>query len=154
MPAGRGDIDPAQINRLVRVDVGLVGDLGDVLRALLPRLERCDHSEWRSHIRAHKGDAAVRDITIGALLSFLVLSGIAVASLGALLTALLALYLLEVRGLRGPLVKSITTSSMIYRLGEKFDVPVIVHSAPTGPVTVESQPAKSSDVAIAAVAIA
>lgn len=39
--------------------------------------------------------------------------------------ALLALYLLEVRGLRGPLVKSITTSSMIYRLGEKFDVPVI-----------------------------
>ena len=36
-------------------------------------------------------------ITVGALLSFLVLSGVAVASLGALLTALLALYLLLVQ---------------------------------------------------------
>jgi hypothetical protein len=36
-------------------------------------------------------------ITIGALLSFLLLSGIAVASLGALLTALLALYLMLVQ---------------------------------------------------------
>jgi phosphomannomutase len=39
--------------------------------------------------------------------------------------ALLAWYLLEVRGLRGPLIKSITTSSMIYRLGERYHVPVI-----------------------------
>jgi hypothetical protein len=36
-------------------------------------------------------------ITVGALLSFLLLSGIAVASLGALLTALLALYLMLVQ---------------------------------------------------------
>jgi hypothetical protein len=36
-------------------------------------------------------------VTIGALLTFLILSGIAVASLGALLTALLALYLLLVQ---------------------------------------------------------
>jgi hypothetical protein len=36
-------------------------------------------------------------ITVGALLGFLVLSGVAVASLGALLTALLALYLLLVQ---------------------------------------------------------
>ena len=35
-------------------------------------------------------------ITIGALLSFLIVSGVAVASLGALLTALLALYILLV----------------------------------------------------------
>ena len=39
--------------------------------------------------------------------------------------ALLALYLLEVRGERGPLVKSRTTTSMIYRLGELFKVPVV-----------------------------
>jgi alpha-D-glucose phosphate-specific phosphoglucomutase len=39
--------------------------------------------------------------------------------------ALLALYLLEVRGLRGPLVKALTTTSMVYRLGEMFGVPVI-----------------------------
>ena len=38
--------------------------------------------------------------------------------------ALLALYLLEVRGERGALVKSITTTSMLYRLGEIYDVPV------------------------------
>ena len=38
--------------------------------------------------------------------------------------ALLALYLLEVRGERGAIVKTITTTSMLYRLGEIFDVPV------------------------------
>ena len=38
--------------------------------------------------------------------------------------ALLAYYLLEVRGLRGPMVKSVTTTSMILRLGEIYDVPV------------------------------
>lgn len=39
--------------------------------------------------------------------------------------ALLALYLLEVRGERGPLVKTLTTTSMAYKLGELFNVPVI-----------------------------
>jgi len=38
--------------------------------------------------------------------------------------ALLALYLLEVRGERGAIVKSITTTDMVYRLGEFFSVPV------------------------------
>jgi phosphomannomutase len=38
--------------------------------------------------------------------------------------ALLALYMLEVRGERGPLVKSVTTTSMIFRLGELYGVPV------------------------------
>ena len=38
--------------------------------------------------------------------------------------ALLAYYLLEVRGLRGPMVKSVTTTSMILRLGEIYGVPV------------------------------
>ena len=38
--------------------------------------------------------------------------------------ALLALYLLEVRGERGAIVKTITTTSMLYRLGEIFNVPV------------------------------
>jgi alpha-D-glucose phosphate-specific phosphoglucomutase len=39
--------------------------------------------------------------------------------------ALLALYLLEVRGQRGPIVKTVTATSMLYRLGEIFNVPVI-----------------------------
>ncbi|MBA7663315.1 Phosphoglucosamine mutase [subsurface metagenome] len=38
--------------------------------------------------------------------------------------ALLCLYLLEVRGERGSIVKTITTTSMVYRLAEIFDVPV------------------------------
>jgi phosphomannomutase len=38
--------------------------------------------------------------------------------------ALLALYMLEVRGERGPMIKTLTASSMIERLGEIFDVPV------------------------------
>ncbi|MSQ31869.1 MAG: phosphoglucomutase/phosphomannomutase family protein [Dehalococcoidia bacterium] len=38
---------------------------------------------------------------------------------------LLAYYVLEVRGERGPMVKSITTTSMINRLGEIYNVPVI-----------------------------
>ena len=38
--------------------------------------------------------------------------------------ALLCLYLLEVRGERGLIVKTITTTSMLYRLGEIFNVPV------------------------------
>ena len=39
--------------------------------------------------------------------------------------ALLALYLLEVRGERGAIVKTITATSMLYRLGEIFNVPVL-----------------------------
>jgi phosphomannomutase len=38
--------------------------------------------------------------------------------------SLLVLYLLEVRGFRGPIVKTISTSSMLNRLGEMYAVPV------------------------------
>jgi alpha-D-glucose phosphate-specific phosphoglucomutase len=38
--------------------------------------------------------------------------------------SLLCLYLLEIRGQRGPIVKTVTMTSMAYRLGELFDVPV------------------------------
>jgi phosphomannomutase len=38
--------------------------------------------------------------------------------------ALLCLYLLEVRGERGPIIKTLTTTSMAYRLGEIYNVPV------------------------------
>ena len=54
---------------------------------------------------------------------------------GAFLTqlqvlALLCLYLLEVRGERGAIVKTITTTSMLYRLGEIYKVPV--YETPVG----------------------
>jgi phosphomannomutase len=38
--------------------------------------------------------------------------------------ALLCLYLLEVRGERGTIIKTITTTSMLYRLAEIFSVPI------------------------------
>ncbi len=38
--------------------------------------------------------------------------------------ALLALYLLEVRGWRGPIVKTVSTTTMLNKLGALFDVPV------------------------------
>jgi phosphomannomutase len=44
--------------------------------------------------------------------------------------ALLCLYLLEVRRERGAIVKTITTTSMLYRLGEIFNVPV--YETPVG----------------------
>ena len=38
--------------------------------------------------------------------------------------ALLALYLLEVRGQRGPIVKTLSTTTMLNKLGKLYDVPV------------------------------
>lgn len=56
------EIDPSEINKNVKVDVALIGDLGDGLRMLLPSLpERHDRS-WIETVNAMKGDAAVRDI--------------------------------------------------------------------------------------------
>lgn len=44
--------------------------------------------------------------------------------------SLLALYFLEERGQRGPIVKTYTSSTMLDRLGELYDVPV--HETPVG----------------------
>jgi acetolactate synthase I/II/III large subunit len=56
------EIDPAEINKNVKVDVPLVGDLREVLQELLPHLESIDRSEWLDTIDKLKGDSAVRDI--------------------------------------------------------------------------------------------
>jgi acetolactate synthase-1/2/3 large subunit len=56
------DIDPAEINKNVKVDVALVGDLRKILKELLPSLESTDRREWISRINGLKGDSAVRDI--------------------------------------------------------------------------------------------
>jgi acetolactate synthase I/II/III large subunit len=56
------EIDPAEINKNVKVDVPLVGDLREVLLELLPKVESIDRSEWLDHIDKLKGDSAVRDI--------------------------------------------------------------------------------------------
>lgn len=59
------DIDPSEINKNVRVDLGIVADLRDVLEVLTPRIEPerlKPRQEWLDHIRFIKGDSAVRDI--------------------------------------------------------------------------------------------
>jgi acetolactate synthase I/II/III large subunit len=56
------DIDPAEINKIIRCEVGLVGDLRATLEDILPRVEPGDRSEWIAYITDLKGDAAVRDI--------------------------------------------------------------------------------------------
>ena len=56
------DIDPAEINKNVKVDVALVGDLRKILLELLPRVESGNHTDWIENIRTLKGDTAVRDI--------------------------------------------------------------------------------------------
>jgi acetolactate synthase-1/2/3 large subunit len=56
------EIDPAEINKNVKVDVALVGDLREVLDELLPHVSSVDRSEWLDFIDKLKGDSAVRDI--------------------------------------------------------------------------------------------
>ncbi|HEX4066195.1 MAG TPA: biosynthetic-type acetolactate synthase large subunit [Acidobacteriaceae bacterium] len=58
------EIDPAEINKNVRADVALIGDLKEVLEALLPHLApREGESAWVKEIEASKGECAVRDIS-------------------------------------------------------------------------------------------
>jgi acetolactate synthase-1/2/3 large subunit len=56
------ELDLAEINKVVKVDVPLVGDAREVLIELLRRVKKKDHSEWIWRITGMKGDAAVRDI--------------------------------------------------------------------------------------------
>ncbi|HEY6444885.1 MAG TPA: biosynthetic-type acetolactate synthase large subunit [Acidobacteriaceae bacterium] len=59
------EIDPAEINKNVKADVALIGDLKEALEALLPHLPPRDEkqeSAWLLEIAAGKGECAVRDI--------------------------------------------------------------------------------------------
>jgi acetolactate synthase-1/2/3 large subunit len=56
------EVDPSEINKNVKVDVALVGDLREVLEMLLPRISGRDGSAWLKMIEASKGAVAVRDI--------------------------------------------------------------------------------------------
>ncbi|MCB9658350.1 MAG: biosynthetic-type acetolactate synthase large subunit [Sandaracinaceae bacterium] len=56
------ELDPAEINKNVRVELPIVGDAKDVLSRLLPRVEKAERPEWLAHIDEMRGDSAVRDI--------------------------------------------------------------------------------------------
>jgi acetolactate synthase-1/2/3 large subunit len=58
------EIDPAEINKNVKVDVALIGDLAEVLEVLLLHLAPRSgaDSPWLREVNAMKGECAVRDI--------------------------------------------------------------------------------------------
>ncbi len=56
------DIDPAEINKNVKVDVGLVGDLKDVLKTINERLSPQNRDGWSQYIREARGEAEQHDI--------------------------------------------------------------------------------------------
>ena len=56
------EIDPSEINKNVRADVALIGDLKEVLQLLLPLLTKRKDANWLKQINTSKGTAAVRDI--------------------------------------------------------------------------------------------
>ncbi|WP_437820504.1 biosynthetic-type acetolactate synthase large subunit [Sorangium sp. So ce1078] len=56
------EIDRSEINKNVKVDVGLVGDVRDTLLSLIPGCKQRNRSEWLERISLLKGDSAVRDI--------------------------------------------------------------------------------------------
>ena len=56
------EVDPAEINKNIKVDVALVGDLREVLEQLLPRIAGRDGSAWLKTIDASKGASSVHDI--------------------------------------------------------------------------------------------
>jgi acetolactate synthase-1/2/3 large subunit len=56
------EIDPAEINKNVRADVALIGDLRQILDLLLPLLPERSDASWISEVMKMKGDASVRDI--------------------------------------------------------------------------------------------
>ena len=56
------EVDPSEINKNIKVDVALVGDLSGVLEQLLPRISGRDGAQWIKTIDASKGAVAVRDI--------------------------------------------------------------------------------------------
>jgi acetolactate synthase I/II/III large subunit len=58
------EIDPAEINKNVKVDVALIGDLAEMLEMLLPHLSprKSTKSAWLNEVNGMKGECAVRDI--------------------------------------------------------------------------------------------
>ncbi|MEM9070448.1 MAG: biosynthetic-type acetolactate synthase large subunit [Myxococcota bacterium] len=56
------ELDPAEINKNVKVDVPIVGDVREVLTQLTPSVKDQTRTAWTAHITEMKGESAVRDI--------------------------------------------------------------------------------------------
>jgi len=56
------DIDASELNKNVRVNVGIQADLGTVLRQINPGVKRIDRSAWLGKIKDWQEDSSQRDI--------------------------------------------------------------------------------------------
>jgi acetolactate synthase-1/2/3 large subunit len=56
------DLDPAELNKIVRVDVPIEGDLRQVLEQILPLVESANHRGWLARICEWQDDTAKRDV--------------------------------------------------------------------------------------------
>jgi acetolactate synthase-1/2/3 large subunit len=56
------DIDPVEIDKNVPVDLAIIGDLKDVLPAVIPLVEEKERSSWLDTIRGWREESAQRDI--------------------------------------------------------------------------------------------
>lgn len=56
------ELDPAEINKIIKVDVPIVADVREVLTDITPRVEAKPRGAWLARVDELKGDASVRDI--------------------------------------------------------------------------------------------
>ncbi|UCF38150.1 MAG: biosynthetic-type acetolactate synthase large subunit [Acidobacteriota bacterium] len=56
------DIDASEINKNVRVDLGIVGDLKHVIGQITERMQPAEHAEWVNLIQSWQDDRHLRDI--------------------------------------------------------------------------------------------
>jgi acetolactate synthase-1/2/3 large subunit len=56
------DLDVAELNKIVPVDVAIAGDLRQVLEQMLPRVRKASHAEWLAKIDGWRGESHARDI--------------------------------------------------------------------------------------------
>jgi acetolactate synthase-1/2/3 large subunit len=56
------ELDPAEVNKNVKVDLPLLGDCREILRLILPNLQRVELGDWLKRIDALKGESAVLEI--------------------------------------------------------------------------------------------
>ncbi|MNM58420.1 MULTISPECIES: biosynthetic-type acetolactate synthase large subunit [unclassified Clostridium] len=48
------DVDPAEINKNVKVDASVIGDVRETLRKLIPLVEKKNNNEWTEKIKGYK----------------------------------------------------------------------------------------------------
>ena len=56
------ELDPAEVNKNVKVDLPLVGNAREILGQLMPRLKAPDVTDWLAYIENLKGESAVLEI--------------------------------------------------------------------------------------------